>query len=694
MNFNRIPFLRLIIPLILGIISSLFVNIPVFYILIVLVFLSLSLLAFSYFPYLKTFKFSRFFGLSLILLAFFGGIYLEKIRQVEKVPIDSSKEQTYIARITETLEEKEKSVKTILEIEENVTNPNEAGNYAVITYFEKNEKLNNLRFNDRLLIKCRINKNTNNGNPYEFDYAAFLAKKGIFYQTYIKKENFEFLEHENSFSLLGTAQNIRNKLLNIYKFYRIEGRELAVLSALTLGYKSLLDRNTKAAFSESGAMHVLAVSGLHVGIILMVLNYIFKPFGESRAKRAVKAVVIITALWFFALITGLSPSVRRAATMFSIIAFGDFIDKRGNIYNSIWASAFILLIIDPTNFFDVGFQLSYSAVFAIVSMQPIIYKSLYVPTRLGKAVWSLLTVSIAAQLGTMPLTLLYFNQFPTYFMITNLFVIPLAFAIVISALALFTFSKISFIAAVIAFILNYFVKALNFGVDMVQSLPFSSIKGLELALYESLLFYLFLAFLFSYFAVKNKTYLKIAGILMLIISTSNFYGNIQKSKYSYFIVYNINKSSCINFANTTENIIFTDSSLVEDPLPVEFAVNSFQTVNNFPFVEQFHLNEKSKTDFKTFVKEENFFLYKENKIGVLNSSTQLSKPIRLNFLVLSKACKLSLEEILNSYKFEWLVIDSSVSFWQLKKWKEELSRLDISCHIVSEQGAFVFAKKN
>ncbi len=694
MNFNKTPFVRLAIPLILGIILALYIEISVF-ISLTLLFLSLGFLTFFYFsPLSKKNIFSYFNGSLLFVFFFFSGMYLSEIREIKKATIDNETEYEYIAIIDETIDEKEKSVKTILKIEKNLSITFENHNYKVLTYFEKNASTLNLKYGDRLLIKARIQAVENAGNPNEFDYAAFLARKGIFYQTYLKSENLQILEHDKGNIVFALAHKARGNLLQIYKDYDIKGAELAVLSALTLGYKSYLDRETKSAFSESGAMHVLAVSGLHVGIILGILMMFFKPFTGNKKIRYLKLIIIIVSLWSFALLSGLSPSVRRAALMFSFVAIGDFINRPNSIYNSLFASASILLLYNPGNFFDVGFQLSYLAVFSIVALQPIIYRSIFIPTWLGKHVWTLASVSIAAQLGTMPIGLFYFHQFPTYFILTNIFVIPLAFIIIYLALALLLSSGFAFLAKIIAFVLNWVLFSLNYIVTFIKNMPFSSIKAMELQLFEVIFLYIFIVFLFSYFFLQKKIYLNLSLAFLLIVSTTNVFGNYYKSEKNHFVVFNIRKSTLINLATNTENLVVCDTTLKQNSNFIDFAADNFWIENNLPLADIFDVFETENIKANSIHFKNDFILFKGKRIGILGYndlrkfSTQ--KPIVLDLLILSNNSKIKMEEIEEYFSVKKIVIDSSNSLWRIEKWLEEAEKLNINLHIVASEGAFVW----
>ncbi len=697
MNFNKIPFVRIALPFIWGIIFNLYIEISTFLSLFLLISSFLLLVFFHFSSLSKKYIFSFFFGYVLLFFFFFSGVFLSKAREIKQAKIDISAENQYIAIIDDNLQESENFYKTTLKVEQNINNPSEKENYLVLVYFRKDSKVAALQYGDKIVLSSKFQEIKPKGNPNEFDFPNYLAKKGIFYQAFLEPDKFQFLEKFKGFSIFYTANNFRNTLLEIYKRNGIEGDELAVLSALTLGYKNYLDIETKQAFTDSGAMHILSVSGLHVGIILGFLMLIFRPFGSTAKIRLIKVIVIVFSLWAFALISGLSPSVLRATLMFTFVAIGDYINRSGSIYNSLWASASLLMLYSPINFLDIGFQLSYLAVFSIVSFQPAIYKSLYVPSKVGNYIWELVSVSIAAQLGTLPISIFYFNQFPVYFIFTNIVVIPLSFFITYLAIVLLLTAKIAFISKLLGTILYYSVYLLNNSVNFITKLPFSTIQGMQLNLVEMFLFYFFILFAFLFFVSKRKYLLKLTIVFLFILSSSNFYSNYKKAQKSTFVVFNISKSTMLNFATNTENIVICDTSLQKNELTINFAAKNFWTQANLlkPQIKSIlNLNEFRNT-YKSCFFDENFIMFKNKKIGILgyNNSTDFytNKRLKLDFIVLSKNAKITISEVLEFYDVKKIIIDSSNSFTKIKKWQEEASQLGIDLHFVSLEGAFVYS---
>lgn len=263
-------------------------------------------------------------------------------------------------------------------------------------------------------------------NPGQFDYGKYLFNKGFAGTLYMQHTFLVVRPVKKAINLVHFFQTWREKAIDIFRQYHLAPRELGVVSALVLGKRELVDPDTRSAYADAGTVHILAVSGLHVGIIYLLITFVLGKVLKNKKFKFIILLITLLLLWIYAGITGFSPSVLRAATMFSFIAIGRHSGQFGSIYNMLGVSAFVLLLINPFLIKEVGFQLSYLAVIGIVYLHPKIFPLLANGNLLWDKVWALAVVSFSAQLATFPLSIYYFNQFPNYFLITNLMVIPLA----------------------------------------------------------------------------------------------------------------------------------------------------------------------------------------------------------------------------------------------------------------------------
>ncbi len=500
-----------------------------------------------------------FGGMTFILLVLFGAITYQQYNQ----PPPPETKGLMAATVLETPQEKTNSYKSLLLLHSVNTKDTLFGTREkVLVYFEKTEDINQLKPGSQIIFEQSPEPIENRRNPYEFDYKNYLKKKHIFRQVYLKTGNWSLTGYTTNTPRLW-AETIRDKLLKIYRDQEIGAQETEILSALTLGYKRELDRETKRIFSSAGAMHVLAVSGLHVGIIFFAFSFCFGFLQKRRIGKFIYVVLSISFLWGYVFITGLSPSVLRACTMFSLIIIAGNINRRANIYNTLAASAFLLLLVNPNNLFEVGFQLSYMAVFGIVFLQPRIAGLWPVKNKVGLFFWNLISVSIAAQIATFPLSSYYFNQFPTYFLLSNIVVIPAAMLLIPLGLGLLAFSKIPLLAPSIAFVVKWIIKSVYFLLSSIESFPHSTpdvvLHVPELLFVLVILFSIFL-FLNSHLAVFLKSALSFAVVLAAFIL---FSGYKQINRHEIIVLNSQEQVTCFIYANKMY-VISPDTISVDD----------------------------------------------------------------------------------------------------------------------------------
>ncbi len=420
-----------------------------------------------------------------------------------------------------------------------------------------------LEYGDVLLVEGNFNSIKTNGNPEEFNYKDYLFKNHIYHQVYLKQQQW-FKIGNRANPIFKTTYRTREFYSNLIDNSFLYPKNKAVLKALLLGQKEDLDRDTLRTYSSAGAMHVLAVSGLHVGIIMLMLMFIFKPIKRLKYGKSIYVLLIVFCLWFYAFLTGLSPSVLRSALMFSFVVIGAEIERETSIYQSILVSAFVLMVIDPLVIFKVGFQLSYLAVLGIVYLQPKIYNLIYIKFKFLDYLWKITSVSIAAQIATFPLGLFYFHQFPNYFFISNLIVIPLAGGILGLGLAYMVLFNIPFINHLILLFLDYLLSFLNFCVEKVEQLPYSILWGISITWYETFFIYVILFFLiFGFTLHKAKLFLISLGLTASLIGVFMF-NNYLINQQNQFIVYNVDKEVAFDVFYGKNNYFFASDSLYKN----------------------------------------------------------------------------------------------------------------------------------
>jgi competence protein ComEC len=609
-------------------------------------------------------------GITVHLFLFSAGIFLYHNYNLPPHFFENGK---FIATVLEVPQEKQNSYKSLIKIEFFQTTDSINGtNEKVLVYFEKDTAASNLKPGEKILFDTSPQALKNNGNPFEFDYKRYMERRKIYRQVYLSSEKWIKTDLPESKSVLVKAELVRKELLEIYEKQKLGENEFEILSALTLGYKRDLDPEIQQVFSASGAMHVLAVSGLHVGIIYGFFAFLLGFLNRKKVGRLIFAIMSISALWGFAFITGLSPSVMRASTMFSFVIFGKCINRQTNIYNTLAASAFILLIINPNNLFEVGFQLSYAAVFGIVFLQPKLADLFHVKNKILNYFWALLTVSVAAQIATFPFSVYYFNQFPTYFWISNLFVIPAAVVLIPLAIGMLVFSGIPVISILFSKTVNFIISILYSLLKEIEEFPISvlniSINEIEFILT------IFLFFLIFIFIKTHKIRLVtiILTVLFLLIGTSTFL-KIKTQNQKEIIVYNNTQNRMVQFVSGKMNYVITDKELSEN----SFEKKQIQTTSIALRLKQpvFITSESEYQDENMFFKNGNVFF--KNKFVVINKmSTGLFQQLKPEIIIDPPVNK-----EFNDYSYDGQVLFTRKNYQDIDKDNKKI-------YWTEDQGAF------
>ena len=390
-------------------------------------------------------------------------------------PFENNIKCHFVAKVSDLPDVKAKTVKTILL----VSQINDGKSWIrqqsrVLVYFAKDSASLQIKLGDIVVVKAYANSIEDFKTKGRFSYRRFMAGKQIYNRMYIPGYWWKTIKKGN-WSIMGYSYQVRDRIDSLYKLCKFPIEEQTVLSALMLGVRADMSPELLTAYSSTGAMHILAVSGLHVGILYLVMTWILF-FMRGRVLEILKGIIILIVIWFYAFMTGFSPSIERAAVMFSLIAIAKQFKLSNNVYNTLAATALISLLINPLDFFDIGFQLSYLAIIGIVYFSKL-FDSWFSPENyFAKKLWELLSVSVAAQILTLPLTMYYFGQIPLYFLLTNLIAIPVSFVVMILGIAVI---PIVYVSKPIFHFVSYFlgksVWLQNASIKWIAALPYSSI---------------------------------------------------------------------------------------------------------------------------------------------------------------------------------------------------------------------------
>ncbi|MDR2010540.1 MAG: ComEC family competence protein [Bacteroidales bacterium] len=681
-----------------GIIISINFNIPL---LLSAIFLLISVLLFITFCFNRNYSKNFLLGIFLNLILLFFGMLLTK-HKIEYSRTDhlTKDKGLIIGEISKDPKITDKHISLnidVLAINHDDTWISSSG--RTLLYLEKDSLSQDLRVGDMIVFSPELSEIQNKGNPEEFDYKKYLSYNLIYSSDFLSGTDWSLLETSRNIKLKYKILRFRTKLISTLNELGLDNDELAVVSALALGYKDNLSNEIRHSYSSSGAMHILAVSGLHVGIVYGMLMF-FLSFMKTRKLNILKIIIVVLFIWFYAMLTGLSPSVSRASLMFTIAALGSFQKHKSVTLNSVAVSAFILLVINPLNIVDIGFQLSYLAVIGIILIQPRIYALFDVKNKFLKWFWSLTTVSIAAQLFTAPLCVYYFNQFSNYFLLTNYILIPVSTVAIWLCIITFVFSGVTFLGLFFADILVFIVKFMNMSVTFIESLPFSVSSNLYINLPQMLILYAFIISIFIFFFVsKRYKDLIIAIVSLICFSCISLFSAIQTQKQKYFIVYNINNVTAINLIDGRDNIMFANLSGIENDKISFTAKNNWlkKGLNTEKYIDlssgknNLLSNIATISNRKIFFKKK-FIGFKSLRIFVLDDTfilTDAENKIHVDYIILSNNPRIKIEDIIKIFDFDEIIIDSSNSNYFIENLMKENIIENIQVHNVKTEGAFV-----
>lgn len=511
-------------------------------------------------------------------------------------------------------------------------------------------------------------------NPHQFNYKSYLSKQGIHQQLFIEKGEYKSLGIHN-FSLTGYSAKFRDKIQVALSKYHFKTDELSVINALLLGQRQDISKGLIANYSKAGAIHILAVSGLHVGIILLILSFLFKPLERFKNGKFIKSILIILILWMFAFIAGLSASVVRAVTMFTFLAIGNTFQRKKVTEFSLITSMFFLLLVKPLFLFDVGFQLSYLAVFGIVWIQPKLYK-IYTPTyKIDHKIWQLITVSIAAQMGVLPLSLYYFHQFPGLFMLSNLIIIPCLSAILIGGIGIIFMALIGVLPQFLALSYGFIISLMNGFVRWISQQEYFLFKAISVSFSLMMASYV-LIILGTGFLIKMSPRKGIYFLVSVLLFQGVFlFEKYQKNTKKELLVFHKSRQSLLGIRNGAEIKIYHHLDALK--------------VKNLNIIQTYAIGENMEPSFTK--KLPTIFTYEHKSVLVIDSLgiyqiRGLKKPI----IILRNSPKLNLKRLIKALNPSQIIADGSNYKSYIKTWEMTAKKLKIPFHYTGEKGAFKY----
>lgn len=557
-----------------------------------------------------------------------------------------------------------------------------------LLYFPIDSATCSLKRGDELLISAHLDPPTNNGIPDEFDYARYLLRKGVSGTAYVPAGYWRKIGYDSSLTLRQIALDYRDKVVSLYRKMGFRGDELAVLSALTVGDKDELSEEIMETYSVAGASHVLALSGLHIGFLCALFLFLLSPLWKRWSYlKPFLLLLIILCLWGFAFFTGLSSSVVRAVIMCSIVMLSKLQLQKPLTLNTLSATAFLMLLYNPVWLFDVGFQLSFSAVAAIVLLQPQLYGLWPVKNCILRKVWGLITVSVAAQIGTAPLVMFYFSSFSTHFLLTNIGVIPWVSLIMYSALLFILLTPVPVLQQVFAEFLEALVHIQNVVLQWIEQLPLASIKHIWIDGWEVMFVYLSLLLLYRALVRRVPVNSYIALCVLLLSVSYHSYSTVSHISRRSVAFYNVRGCPSVHCLSNTPHSWLVCADSLSDVSYLRRALS--------PYWNHLHLENPTLVSGDYSVAElavhNQIVSYAGKRICILCDNRWRNKvgsmPIPVDYLYISQGYKGDIQELVSLFSIDTVVLDSSLSDYYQDRIIDECIRLGISYLPLSEKGS-------
>lgn len=703
--FNRYkyPFIRLLIPFGIGIWLGLNVFFPLRDSLLFFVFLALSSLTIGSVLWLKSYRWRWVFGVLLSFSLIFAGILMVHVRDplnnanhlIHQKPKDGG---LFVARIIEPPQIRELTVKASLELisyQNNDSIREVSGKF--LAYFQRTENSDELAYGDIIAFDKTPELPDKPANPGQFDYGGYLANRHIYHQLYLRSDNWfktGFSEKNPVYSL---AYTMRDYLLQVMRQNKITGDEFGVAAAILLGYDESLPAYLRKGYVAAGAMHVLCVSGLHVGIVFLIFNFMLGFLHRKGWQKSLKTILLLGIIWFYALLTGLSPSIQRAALMISFVLLGQLTNRKGFAVNSIAASAFFLLLIRPENLLEIGFQLSYAAVLGIILLQRPIASALYFKNKYLSKIWDITAVALAAQLATTPFVLYYFQQFPSYFWLSNLFLVPLSFIIIVCGMGLLMLSFVPVVSSLLGNALSALIFIMNWIIRWIESLPGSVIQGLYINVAE---FALLLTIVMIFIFIVSAKKLRLSFVLLslgIVLFASFGWRRFEQSYSTKMVIFDLQKHSVVDFIHGREHILMADSTALSDDFVKGFHLEGHWVESGLNTDPEYFEPETESLSLTYLTKHENLISFDQKLFASWNDSgaceDSLTYRPSIDWMLVSGRKSEKLEEMLNCYDVKLLILDGSVPAYYVKDWIKAALEAGVSFYHTSEQGAYIYETK-
>lgn len=504
-------------------------------------------------------------------------------------------------------------------------------------------------------------------NPYQFDYANYLEKQNIEHQIYLKNSSIKIINQHQNFNYY--IEKLRNALSDSFAIHHFDAKTKAIIDALLLGQRVAIDKATITDYSNAGVIHILAISGLHISILYFFLVFLLKPLRSFRFGKEIEIVLVLLVLWLFALLTGLPASVTRAVTLFSFMSIGTYFNQSKAIYNAMATSALLILLFAPNAIFDIGFQLSYAAVLSIVLFQPFYKKFHVTQNKIALYFIDMMAVSMAAQIGVLPLSLYYFNQMPLLFLLANLVIIPLSSFVLIYGIVLLGLNFIlPELAVYLGKVLKLSIKIMNDYIHWIAQFKQGIISNISFSALMVLTLYLVLIALMFWMYSKKRQQISYILLALFCFQLSYLVVKWNENESSELIIFN-EKQTLIGIKTKNKVMAYTDASSTH-----------YTTVQ--------HYVRGTFSDSLAVFPMQNVLVFNQKRILIIDSIGIYQTKLKPDIVLFIQNPKINLDRLIKTTQPKVIIADKSNYKNSIKRWEATCRKAKIPFHAIAEKGFY------
>ncbi|MEO7309443.1 MAG: ComEC/Rec2 family competence protein [Chitinophagaceae bacterium] len=678
--------LRILPALMLGIVLQWYLDIPPGYLLLTGTFFVMVAFVFSVFSTTRT---AVAFGICLQLLFMSLGSLV--VWQNDTRSHSSSITKKYsdsailVATLQEPLVEKAKSYKAEATVQIFATNNLQPVKGNIIVYLQKDSNgiTPGLGYGNQLVFKKPLQLIQNAGNPGGFDYQRYCAFHNVYYQVFLKDGDYEMTAARQVTPFRQMLFDLQKWVLSAFKKFVPGSKESGVAEALLIGYRNDLDADLVQSYSNTGVVHIIAISGMHLGLIYGLLVLLFRPLGKSKKVLLIRAGCILSLLWVFSILTGAAPSIIRSAIMFTFLVLGETQKRKASIYNNLATSALLILLFDPFALWDVGFQLSYAAVLSIAIFATPISKLWHHNNKWIRNFWQLNAVTLAAQILTYPIVAFHFHQFPNLFLFTNIVAVPLSSLILYGLLFLLAVSWIPSVATWVGMLVKWSIWAMNSFIELVSKIPFSLTDGIYFTITQAVILMLSITAASWWLLRRSPKAFVITMICLACFFNLRIVQFLQDEGQRKIIVYNVPQHAAIDVIKG-ESYQFVGDSMLER----EGFLKNFHLKPSRVFHQVEMAGHLPGVDVAS-----NVILAGAKKVILLHGAVEPADSgiVHTDMLIITGSPKLKLADLILAIDPAIIVADGTNSRYKISQWQKEAETLHLRFHAVAGQGAYTLS---